>query len=157
MGHTVAAMMRVLAANKAPHLFDTLIMLGPSPCHINDENNYGGFEEADIHELLKSLDSNYLGWSNAISPVIMGNADKPELSEELANTYCQNDSEIAKHVEKVTFLGYNRKDLSKLTTRKLILQCASDVIAPEAVGKYVHEHLQYGTIFLYRLQDIAHT
>jgi sigma-B regulation protein RsbQ len=146
MGHSVASMMGLLAANKAPHLFDALIMVSPSPCYINDETYYGGFEEADINELLESLESNYLGWSSAITPVIMGNPDKPELSEELGNSFCQNNPEIAKHFAKVTFLGDNRKDLSKLKTRTLILQCNSDVIAPEAVGKYVHEQLQNSTI-----------
>lgn len=148
MGHSVAAMMGLLAANKAPHLFDTLIMVCPSPRYINDENYYGGFDEADIHELLESLESNYLGWSNDITPVIMGNADKPALSEELANSFCQNNPEIAKHFAKVTFLGDNRYDLSKLTTRTLILQCTADVIAPEAVGKYVNEQLQNSTIVI---------
>ena len=147
MGHSVASMIGLLAANKAPNLFDSLIMLCPSPRYINYENYYGGFDEADIRELLESLDSNYLGWSSAITPVIMGNADKPELSEELANSFCQNNPEIAKHFANVTFLGDNRKDLSKLTTRTLVLQCTSDVIAPEAVGKYVNEQLQNSTIF----------
>jgi sigma-B regulation protein RsbQ len=146
MGHSVAAMMGLLAANKAPQLFDTLIMVSPSPRYINDETYYGGFDEADIHELLESLDNNYLGWSSAITPVIMGNADKPELSKELENSFCQNNPEIAKHFANVTFLGDNRHDLSKLTTRTLILQCTSDIIAPEAVGKYVNEQLQNSTI-----------
>lgn len=146
IGHSVASMMGLLAANKAPHLFDSLIMIGPSPRYINDETYYGGFEEADIHELLESLDSNYLGWSTAITPVIMGNADKPELSEELANSFCRNNPEIAKHFANVTFLGDNRKDLLELTTRTLILQCSSDVIAPEPVGKYVNEQLKNSTI-----------
>ncbi|MFY7936754.1 MAG: alpha/beta fold hydrolase [Flavobacterium sp.] len=146
LAHSVAAMMGLLAANKAPHLFEKFIMVCPSPRYINDETYYGGFEEADIHDLLESLESNYLGWSKDITPVIMGNADKPELSEELANSFCQNNPEIAKHFAKVTFLGDNRHDLSKLTTRTLILQCKSDVIAPEAVGKYVNEQLQNSTI-----------
>ncbi len=146
IGHSVASMIGLLAANKAPHLFDSLIMVCPSPRYINDETYYGGFEEADIHELLESLDNNYLGWSSAITPVIMGNADKPELTEELANSFCRNNPEIAKHFAKVTFLGDNRQDLSKLTTRTLILQCTADIIAPEAVGKYVNEQFQNSTI-----------
>jgi len=148
MGHSVAAMMGLLAVNKAPHLIDALIMVCPSPLYINDETYYGGFKEEDINELLESLDSNYLGWTSHITPVIMGNADKPELSEELANSFCQTDPEIAKHFANVTFLGDNRKDLPNLKTRTLILQCTSDVIAPESVGKYVHEQVQNSTIFL---------
>jgi sigma-B regulation protein RsbQ len=146
IGHSVSSMIGLLAASKAPHLFDNLIMVCPSARYINDETYYGGFDEADIHELLDSLDSNYLGWSSAITPVIMGNPDKPELSKELENSFCQNNPEIAKHFANVTFLGDNRNDLLKLTTRTLILQCTSDVIAPEAVGKYVNAHIQNSTI-----------
>jgi sigma-B regulation protein RsbQ len=141
-------MISMLAANTAPHLFDKLVMISPSPRYINDQTYQGGFEEADIQELLESLDSNYLGWSSAITPVIMGNADKPELSEELSNSFCQNNPEIAKHFANVTFLGDSRQDLSKLTVKTLILQCTSDVIAPEAVGQYVHEQIKNSTIIV---------
>ncbi len=110
-GHSVSAMISLLAANTAPHLFDRLVMICPSPRYINDESYTGGFSEADINELIESLDSNYLGWSSAITPVIMGNSDKPELTEELTNSFCQNNPEIAKHFAKVTFLGDNRQDL----------------------------------------------
>ena len=101
----------------------------------------GGFTREDIEGLLESMDSNYLGWSSTMAPVIMGNPDRPELGEELTNSFCRTDPEIARHFARVTFLSDNRDDLERVRTPTLVLQCSDDVIAPEAVGEYVHAQL----------------
>src|SRR5689334_18457514 len=143
VGHSVSAMIGVIAAVQEPERFAKLVLVGPSPRYINEpgENYVGGFNRADIDSLLDSLDSNYLGWSSTMAPVIMGNPDRPELGEELTNSFCRTNPEIAKHFARVTFLSDNRADLSKLRTKALILQCSQDAIAPEAVGRYVHQNL----------------
>lgn len=141
VGHSVSAMIGVLAARKAPELFDALVLVGPSPRYIDDGDYVGGFSETQIHELLEFLDSNHMGWSQAMAPTIMGNPDRPELGEELTNSFCRTDPEIAKRFARATFLSDNREDLAGLQTRALILQCSDDVIAPEAVGEYVHSML----------------
>jgi len=138
VGHSVSAMIGVLAAVRQPHRFAKLVLVGPSPRYLNDDGYVGGFDRPDIEELLDSLDSNYLGWSRAMAPVIMGNGDRPELGEELANSFCRTDPEIARQFARVTFLSDNRADLPSVTVPTLVLQCAQDVIAPHAVGAYVH-------------------
>jgi sigma-B regulation protein RsbQ len=141
VGHSVSAMIGVLAAIKEPERFEKLVLVGPSPCYINDHDYIGGFAREDIEALLDSLESNYLGWSRTMAPAIMGNPDRPELGEELTNSFCRTDPEIANHFARVTFLSDNRADLPKLKTEALILQCSNDVIAPESVGQYVHRVL----------------
>ena len=141
VGHSVSAMIGVLAALKEPDRFDRLVLVGPSPRYINDGDYVGGFTREDIEGLLESLDSNYLGWSSAMAPVIMGNPERPELGTELTNSFCRTDPQIASHFARVTFLSDNRADLPKVKTRSLILQCADDAIAPAAVGEYVHERM----------------
>jgi sigma-B regulation protein RsbQ len=141
VGHSVSSMIGLLAAEGAPELFQSLIMVGPSPRYIDDASYRGGFSAAQIEELLQFLDSNHMGWSNAMAPIIMGNPDRPELSGELANSFCRTDPEIAKHFARTTFTSDNRADLPKVTTRCLVLQCSDDVIAPREVGEYVHAHL----------------
>jgi sigma-B regulation protein RsbQ len=131
----------VLAALAQPHRFENLVLIGPSPRYINDEGYVGGFERQDIEGLLTMLDSNYLGWASTMAPVIMGNADRPELGAELANSFCRTDPEIAKFFARVTFLSDNRADLANVKTRTLILQCSSDAIAPLTVGRYVHQEI----------------
>jgi sigma-B regulation protein RsbQ len=148
VGHSVSAMIGVLAAIKEPARFEKLILIGPSPCYINDGDYQGGFSRADIEELLDSMDSNYLGWSSAMAPVIIGNPERPALGEELTNSFCRTDPTIAKQFARVTFLSDNRADLPKLRTPALILQCSHDVIAPEAVGVYLHETLAHSQLVM---------
>jgi sigma-B regulation protein RsbQ len=141
VGHSVSAMIGVLAAGAAPELFDDLVLIGPSPRYIDEAGYTGGFSEAQIHELLEFLDSNHMGWSQAMAPVIMGHPDRPELGQELANSFCRTDPEIARRFARATFLSDNRSDLGAVTARCLVLQCSEDVIAPQAVGEYVHRAL----------------
>jgi sigma-B regulation protein RsbQ len=146
VGHSVSAMIGMLAALRAPDRFAKLVMVGPSPRYIDDGGYVGGFSEADIKELLESLDSNYLGWSTAMAPVIMGNAERPELGQELTESFCRADPGIAKRFAEVTFLSDNRDDLSKVRIPTLVLQCSNDVIAPNSVGAFVHERISGSTL-----------
>lgn len=141
VGHSVSAMIGVLAAAGAPDRFGALVLIGPSPRYTDDDGYVGGFTDDDIEELLASLDSNYLGWSDKIAPVIMGNPDQPELAAELTASFCRADPEIQKRFARATFLADNRKDLDGIALPTLVLQCSDDMLAPESVGAYVHEHL----------------
>ena len=141
VGHSVSAMIGLLASLKAPGMFKSLVMVGPSPRYIDDENYTGGFKEQQITELLDFLAENHMGWSAAMAPAIMGNADRPELGEELTNSFCRTDPDIAKEFARVTFKSDNRADLAKVSIPPLILQCSEDVIAPLSVGEYVHKHI----------------
>jgi sigma-B regulation protein RsbQ len=148
VGHSVSAMIGVLAAAEEPDRFAHLVLIGPSPRYTDSDGYVGGFTQADIDELLDSLDSNYLGWSAAMAPVIMGNDDRPELGEELTNSFCRADPEIAKRFARATFLSDNRDDLTRVPTPALVVQCQHDVIAPVAVGEYVAEQLPRGELAL---------
>lgn len=139
VGHSVSSMIGVLAVNKQPDMFDKLVMVGPSPRYINDGDYVGGFGESDILELLESLESNYLGWSSAMAPVIMGNPDRPELGAELEASFCRTDPKIARDFARITFMADNRVDLGQVKVPTLILQCRNDAIAPVAVGEYVRD------------------
>lgn len=154
VGHSVSAMIGVLAANRRPSAFERLILVGPSPCYINDGDYVGGFTRADINGLLQTLDANHLGWSRSMAPLIMKNGDRPELASELAESFCRTDPEIAKHFARVTFLSDNRADLSSVTVPSLVLQCSEDSIAPQCVGEFVHRHLPGST--LVKLQATGH-
>lgn len=154
VGHSVSAMIGVLASNLDPSLFSDLILVGPSPRYINDDNYSGGFEASDIDDLLASLSSNYLGWSSAMAPAIMGNSDRPELGEELTNSFCMMVPAIAKNFAMATFLSDNRKDLLKVSARTAILQCSEDLIAPVAVGEFVHRSIANSELF--RMKATGH-
>jgi len=148
VGHSVSAMIGMLADLKAPGTLLAQIMIGPSPCYINEGDYVGGFQRADIDSLLQTLDANYLGWSSSMAPAIMGAPQQPELSVELTNSFCRTDPEIAKHFARVTFLSDNRADLSRVRSPTLILQCTDDLIAPRAVGEYMARTMPNATLKL---------
>jgi sigma-B regulation protein RsbQ len=137
VGHSVSAMTGLLATVAEPDRFAGLVLVGPSPRYIDDGDYRGGFSEADITELLTSLDSNYLGWSAAMAPVIMANPDRPELGAELTNSFCRMDPQVARQFAQVTFLSDCRDALPRVTVPTVVLQCSNDVIAPVEVGQYV--------------------
>ncbi len=141
VGHSVSAMIGVLAAKGRPELFDRLVLVGPSPRYVDDEGYRGGFSREEIDELLDTMDANYLGWSEHIAPVIMGVPSRPELGEELASSFCRTDPVIARRFARTTFLSDNRRDLAEVRTPSLVVQCREDVIAPPEVGRFVADSL----------------
>jgi sigma-B regulation protein RsbQ len=146
VGHSVSAMIGVLAAQEAPESFGALVMVGPSPRYVDDGDYVGGFSRTDIAGLLDALDANHLGWSAQMAPVIMGEQNHPELAAELTNSFCRTDPDITRHFARVTFLSDNRTDLATVQVPTLVLQCSEDVIAPEAVGRFVHGQIP-GSVF----------
>src|ERR1700753_337900 len=141
VGHSVSAMIGVLASLKDPDLFGQMVLVGPSVRYIDDGEYVGGFSERQIAELLEFLEDNHMGWSAAMAPAIMGNPDRPELGEELTNSFCRTDPEIAKAFARVTFTSDNRNDLAGVDVPVLVLQCSEDIIASQQVGEFVNRNL----------------
>jgi sigma-B regulation protein RsbQ len=154
VGHSVSAMIGMLANIARPELFRAQVMVGPSPSYINDGDYVGGFSRSDIEGLLETMESNYLGWSSNMAPAIMGAPQQPELAAELTNSFCRTDPEIAKQFARVTFLSDHRADLAKLQSPTLILQCSEDLIAPRVVGEYMARTIPNCTLKI--IENVGH-
>jgi sigma-B regulation protein RsbQ len=154
VGHSVSAMVGMLADLRSDTAFAAQIMIGPSPCYINDGDYVGGFTRADIDSLLETLENNYLGWASNMAPAIMGSPEQPELGKELTNSFCRTDPTIAKQFARVTFLSDVRSELPKLNTPSLIVQCHDDLIAPLKVGEYMHRVLPESTLSI--IENVGH-
>jgi sigma-B regulation protein RsbQ len=148
VGHSVSSMIGALAVQQAPEMFGKLVMVGPSARYIDDADYVGGFSQKQIEELLQFLETNHMGWSMQMAPAIMGNPDRPELGEELINSFCRTDPEIGKSFARVTFMSDNRADLAKIDVPTLILQCSEDIIASREVGEYVHREIPRSKIVI---------
>ncbi len=146
VGHSVSAMVGVMAANREADRFAEIVMVGPSPRYMNDTGYVGGFERADIEGLLDTMDRNYVGWASFLAPAIMGNSDRPHLALELQESFCSTDPVIARRFAEATFFADSRADLAKLPVPSLILQCRDDIIAPLAVGDYLLAHTPGSTL-----------
>lgn len=154
VGHSVSAMIGMLATIAAPQRFAAQVMLAPSPCYINDGDYVGGFSREDIHELLETMDANYLGWAQNLAPAIMGAPNRPELRAELTSSFCRIDPAIARHFAGVTFLSDHRADVPRSQVPALVLQCSDDLIAPRSVGDYLHRHLPRSSLAL--IENVGH-
>lgn len=154
VGHSVSATIGMLAALEAPERFAANIMVGPSPSFINDGDYTGGFTRADIDDLLETLENNFLGWSSTMAPSIMGAPGQPELAEELTNSFCRTDPDIAKHFARVTFLADHRKELPLVRTPTLIIQSDDDLLAPVCVGEYMHRTIPGSRLAI--VENIGH-
>lgn len=154
VGHSVSSMTGILASNQLPGLFSKMVLIGPSPCYLNAEGYIGGFEQEELDSLFEMMDANYLGWSRAMAPAIMANADRPELGQNLTESFCATDPEIAKRFARVTFLSDNRKDLKHVNIPTLTLQSVEDIIAPLEVGDYMHKNLKNNTLI--RMKATGH-
>ncbi|MFI5230179.1 MAG: alpha/beta fold hydrolase [Gemmatimonadales bacterium] len=146
VGHSVSSMIGVLAANREPERFERLILIGPSPRYINDPPYVGGFERKDIDALFEMMDRNFIGWANFLAPAIMKNPERPELGEELVESFCSTDPVIAKQFAEATFYADNRADLAQVSVPSLILQCSDDMVAPSPVGRYLEDRLPLSTM-----------
>ncbi|RZJ70753.1 alpha/beta hydrolase [Flavobacterium sp.] len=136
VGHSVSSMIGVLASVRYPELFSSMVLIGPSPCYVNDAGYAGGFDKKDLIDLLNVMESNYIGWASFLAPVVMKNEEKPELSQELEQSFCSTDPFITKRFAEATFFSDNRRDLPKIDVPVLVLQCSDDAIAPDYVGEY---------------------
>lgn len=154
IGHSVSAMIGMLAAIDAPQRFAAQIMVGPSPCYLNDGDYAGGFERADIEELLDAMASNYLGWSSSAAPTLMGQVNGPHLGDELATSFSNNDPDIARHFAEVTFLSDHRADLARAAAPTLILQSTHDPVVPVTVGSYLQRHIADSALVL--IDNVGH-
>jgi sigma-B regulation protein RsbQ len=153
VGHSVSSMIGLLAANREPERFERMIMLGPSARYMNDSPDYvGGFDRKDLEGLIDMMDHNFIGWANFLAPVIMKNGDRPELGAELQESFCSTDPVIAKRFAEATFFADNRADAAGARVPSLIVQCADDAIAPQAVGEYLHRTMPRSA---FRLLDVS--
>ena len=148
VGHSISAMIGLLASIQHPDYFKKLIMIGPSPCYLNDDGYLGGFERSDIAELLDMMEMNFTGWASYMAPIAMSNPEQPALTQELKQTFIAADPIIAKEFAEVTFLSDHRSELPKVSVPSLIIQCSEDSIVPISVGDYLHQHLKNSTLQL---------
>ncbi|MBJ6145520.1 alpha/beta fold hydrolase [Hymenobacter sp. BT559] len=141
VGHSAGATIAMLAASQAPHHFAKTVLLAPSPYYLNEPGYYGGFERADMLQVLAMMDEDYRGWTTTFADLLIGPTHALSLGEELAGFFCETDSTIAKQFARVAFLSDNRADVAKLQLPTLLVQCTDDVAGPPEVGAYLLEHL----------------
>ena len=147
VGHSVSCSIGMLASIARPGLFERMVLVGPSPCLLNDAPHYtGGFEREDLEGLLALMDQNYMGWANYLAPVVAGESGAGAVSGELSDSFCSTDPATTRVFARATFFADNRADLPRVACPSLILQHRRDSLAPLSVGEYLQAHLRDSTL-----------
>jgi len=147
VGHSVSTVIGMLAAIEAPDRFADLVLIGASPCYLNDPPDYhGGFERDELEGLLEMMDKNYIGWADYFSSLLMQQAEAKEVVEELDRSFCSTDPHVARQFAEVTFLSDYRDIVPKVSTPALLVQCREDIVAPPSVSRYLETHLPDATL-----------
>ncbi|MBN2647481.1 MAG: alpha/beta hydrolase [Thiotrichales bacterium] len=141
IGHSVSGAIGMLASIAHPKMFKKLITIAPSPHYLNEDDYQGGFDYQDVVELIKMMQLNYFDWANYLAPIVIGNEDTPEYSEELKLSFLRHDPKISTTFAKATFFCDLRQELTKVSTEVCILYCIQDIIVPLEVIDYLATHL----------------
>jgi sigma-B regulation protein RsbQ len=141
LGHSVGGIIALLAASQAPAYFAKVVLLTPSPCYLNKPGYYGGYEQAEIEQLLSLLQSDYQSWATLFVDLLLGPQAPADLVEEMQECLGSTASPITRQFARVTFLSDHRADVPGLTLPTLVVQCMEDFIAPAEVGGYLVAHL----------------
>ncbi|MBO2008844.1 alpha/beta fold hydrolase [Hymenobacter negativus] len=154
IGHSVGATIAMLAANAAPEHFTKVVLVAASPCYLNEPGYRGGFDLADVEQLLTLFDAADHSWANPFASLLMGPTNAASAMEELAGFFCEMNPTVACQLARVTFLADNRADVARLNLPTLVLQCTHDIAVPPEVAAYLLHHLPQGT--LVQLQAMGH-
>jgi len=141
IGHSVGAMMGMLASLKAPEIFTTHVFMNASPRYLNDTNYRGGFEQSDLDALYRSMADNYQAWVSGFAPAVMANPDRPQLATEIARSLAALRPDIALPVLKAIFQSDFRTSLSAFNKYSLIIQSNHDIAVPMEVGQYLSQNI----------------
>jgi sigma-B regulation protein RsbQ len=142
VGHSCGAIIGALASIEAPDMFESLVLISPSPRYINDDGYVGGFSQLEIEHILEGMKENYGGWSADMAPIFMGNHERPDLAAELLNSFRENDPAIATEFARAIFNSDFRADLSRVAAECLVIQSDQDPVVPSAVGEYVRSQIE---------------
>ncbi|MGG0642661.1 alpha/beta hydrolase [Sporosarcina gallistercoris] len=147
VGHSVSSMIGMLAAIERPECFKKFVMIGPSPCYINEPNGYvGGFEKSDIADLLTMMEMNFTGWASYLAPIVTDPTKNPQVTKHVEASFVSTDPQIAREFAEMTFLSDHRDRLASMSIPTLVIQCSDDSIVPIEVGEYLNAHLPSSTL-----------
>lgn len=141
IGHSVGATIALLAATAAPTYFKQVVLLAPSPYYLNEPGYYGGFERADVEQLLAMFDRDGHQWAIPFANLLLGPTTAHSAMEELTTYFCEMDETVGRQLARITFLSDHRTDVTHLHLPTLIIQSAQDAAVPAEVVAYLAQQL----------------
>lgn len=142
VGHSVAAMIGLLASIQAPKRFERLVMLGPSARYLDDPPHYtGGFQRDQVDGLLDLMDRNFLEWSRTLAPIAFGEFNDPVHAADFQARLCNQDPRALRDFLALTLNSDHRADLPRCPVPALVVQNPHDDFVPRSATRYLVGHL----------------
>ncbi|KAL5556849.1 hypothetical protein UlMin_039085 [Ulmus minor] len=141
VGHSVSAIVGLIAAVTRPDLFSKMVMIAASPRYLNDVDYYGGFEQEDLDQLFGAMRDNYKAWCSGFAPLAVGGDMESAAVQEFSRTLFNMRPDIALSVAQTIFQSDMREVLGMVAVPCHILQSVKDLAVPVIVSEYLHQHL----------------
>jgi len=141
VGHSLGAMVCLLASVKRPALFSKLVLIGASPCYLNKDEYRGGMEHGDIDTIYRAIHEDYAGWARTFAPLVMGNPERPQLARQFHASIASIQREMMLTVLCSILQQDLRESVARVATPTLIIQSRNDLFVPHAVVEYLHRHI----------------
>jgi sigma-B regulation protein RsbQ len=141
VGHSVGAMIGVLAALKQPDYFSRMVLIGASPRYLDDDGYPGGLTKHDLAGIYSTVANQFSEWVDAFAPLAMANPDRPQLARHFADTIRAIPRANVLTVLCSILQSDHRTDISLLDKPTLLLQTQRDFFVPQAVADYLHQHI----------------
>ncbi len=142
VGHSMGAMICLLASLQKPGLFSRLVLLCASPRYRNDEGYYGGMSDEEFGRTYRAIYENYPEWAGAYAPQAISEEHPAHFTKAFAAGLAaippQNVLTIACSVLQSDY----RSVLPKVQVPTLIIQASADVAVPRDVAEYLHTHIR---------------
>jgi sigma-B regulation protein RsbQ len=146
VGHSVSAMIGVLAHLQAPDLVTGLVMITPTPSFVDEPPYVGGFSRHEIDEILARLSANFEEWATVVGPAFLEHPEQPEFAAELTASLLRMDPDIAAEFGRVAFLSDTRHELPAVECPTLVIGVAHDPLVPGQVVDYVRDQVPHSSV-----------
>jgi sigma-B regulation protein RsbQ len=146
IGHSVGAMICLLAARMRPDAVSGVMTICGSPRYVNDTGYHGGFERADVEGLMARMEENFCAWASGFAPYAMGNPDRPELARRFAESLSAMRPDVAMQIARVIFYSDHREDLRHIGVPVRVVQSRDDIAVPASVAEYLGAKLPEATV-----------
>ncbi|KAF9680511.1 hypothetical protein SADUNF_Sadunf06G0129000 [Salix dunnii] len=141
VGHSMSGMIGCIASIKRPDLFKRLILVGASPRYINADGYEGGFNNAEIEDIISNMESNFYNWAQAFASAVVDAKDPPSV-DMFSKCLLRMRPEFAVPVAKTVFYSDERDILEKVMTPCIIVQTTRDIVVPNSVAYYMQEKIK---------------
>lgn len=142
VGHSMGAMVCLLASLQRPGLFLRLVLLCASPRYRNDVNYHGGMSDEEFGRTYQAIYENYPEWASAYASKAISEEPPAHFTKAFAGGLAAISAQHVLTIACSVLQSDYRSALQKVQVPTLIIQPSADVAVPRDVAEYLHTHIR---------------